>query len=83
MAYVVTDACIKDFLCVDDCPMEAIEPKKGDAKAEEVSQVHINPDVCADCGACAATCTQQAIIQADDLPEDKQHFAEKNAAYFK
>ena len=46
-------------------------------------QLFFHAQKCADCGACASTCTQQAIIQADDLPADKQHFAEKNAAFFK
>lgn len=83
MPYVVTDACVKDFDCVADCAVGAISPSKGDAKAGTVSQVYINPDDCIDCGNCADICKQNAIFQADDLPADKAHFAEKNQAYYK
>jgi ferredoxin len=82
MAYVVTDACIKDFLCVDECATAAIAPVAGDAAAGTVSQVYINPDECIDCGTCVSVCEQNAIYPADDLPADKAHFAEKNKAYF-
>lgn len=82
MPYVVTDACTKDFVCVDTCPNNAIHPAAGDAAAETVSQVYINPDECIDCGSCATECPQGAIFMADELPEDKAEFAAKNAAYF-
>jgi NAD-dependent dihydropyrimidine dehydrogenase PreA subunit len=82
MSYVVTDACTKDFACVDECAMAAIAPSKGDAKAGTVSQVYINPDECIDCGACAATCPSNAIFSESDLPSDKTQFAEVNKAYF-
>ena len=83
MPYVVTDACIKDFACVTDCPVTAIAPTAGDAKAGTVSQVFINPDDCIDCGSCADVCPENAIISEDDLPADKADFVEKNKAYFK
>jgi NAD-dependent dihydropyrimidine dehydrogenase PreA subunit len=82
MAYVITDACIKDFLCVAECSTAAIAPMESDAAAGTVSQVYINPDECIDCGNCAAICEQNAIFSADELPADKAHFAEKNKAYF-
>jgi len=82
MAYVVTDACTKDFICVDTCPNNAIHPAKGTAEAATVAQVFINPDDCIDCGACAPECPTSAIFSIDDLPADKAEFAEKNAAYF-
>jgi ferredoxin len=82
MAYVVTDACIKDFVCVAECATAAIAPTAGDPNAGTVSQVYINPDECIDCGNCADLCAQHAIFPADDLPEEKAHFAEKNRAYF-
>jgi ferredoxin len=82
MAYVVTDACIKDFVCVDECPSAAIAPTAGDAAAATVSQVYINPDDCIDCGSCATVCPSGAIISADELPADKADFAAKNQAYF-
>jgi ferredoxin len=82
MAYVVTDACIKDFVCAAECATAAIAPTAGDPAAGTVSQVFINPDECIDCGNCASICAQNAIFPADDLPPEKAHFAGKNKAYF-
>ncbi len=82
MAYVVTDACTKDFVCAAECATAAIAPVAGDANAGTVSQVYINPDECIDCGTCASVCAQNAIFALDELPADKAHFAEKNRAYF-
>jgi len=82
MAYVVTDACTKDFVCVAECSTAAIAPQAGDANADSVPQVYINPDECIDCGNCASVCAQNAIFAEDELPADKKEFAEKNRAYF-
>jgi len=82
MAYVVTDACVKDFICVEACSTFAIHPAQGDADAGTVSQVFINPDECIDCGNCADACVQNAIFPLDELPEEKSHFAQMNNAYF-
>ena len=82
MAFVITDACTKDFVCVAECATAAIAPTAGDAAAGTVSQVFINPDECIDCGNCADVCAQNAVLSLDDLPVDKAHFAEKNRAYF-
>ncbi len=82
MAYVITDACAKDFLCASECSTDAIHPGKGEAGADSVPQLFINPDECIDCGNCIAICPSGAIYPADDLPADKAEFAEKNAAYF-
>ncbi len=82
MAYVITDACTKDFVCAAECATGAIAPVEGDEKAGTVSHLCINPDECIDCGSCASLCPQQAIFAEDDLPADKAHFAEENRAYF-
>jgi ferredoxin len=82
MAYVVTDACTKDFVCVAECATLAIAPAQGDAAAATVSQLYINPDECIDCGNCASMCAQSAIFALEELPPDKAQFAEKNRAYF-
>lgn len=82
MAYVVTDACSKDFVCVAECATAAIAPQQADAAAETVSQVYINPDECIDCGNCASVCPSGAIYAEGELPADKAEFAEKNRAYF-
>lgn len=82
MAYVVTDACSKDFVCVNECATAAIAPMEADAAAATVSQVYINPDECIDCGNCATVCPSGAIFSLDELPADKADFAAKNQAYF-
>ena len=82
MAYVVTDACIKDFVCVEECATAAIAPQASDPSAGTVSQVFINPDECIDCGNCASICAQNAIFPEADLPAEKAEFAQKNRAYF-
>lgn len=82
MAYVITDACIKDYVCVTECATAAIAPTLGDPAADGVSQVFINPDECIDCGNCAVVCGQNAVFAESDLPADKADFAEKNRAYF-
>jgi ferredoxin len=83
MAYVITDACIKDFVCAAECATAAIMPAtEGDPAAAGISQLFINPDECIDCGNCASICAQNAIFSIDDLPADKAQFAAKNKAYF-
>ncbi len=82
MAYVVTDACIKDFVCVAECATAAIAPVQDHPAAATVTQVYINPDECIDCGNCASVCEQNAIFPIDELPAEKAEFAEKNRAYF-
>ncbi|MFZ0744144.1 MAG: 4Fe-4S binding protein [Terracidiphilus sp.] len=82
MAYVITDACTKDFVCAAECATAAISPQAGDAAAEAVPHLFINPDECIDCGNCADICPQHAIFAIDDLPPEKAHFAEENRAHF-
>ena len=82
MAYVVSDACTKDFVCVAECSTAAISPQASDANADSVTQVYINPDECIDCGNCASICAQYAIFPEDELPAEKKEFAAKNRAYF-
>jgi NAD-dependent dihydropyrimidine dehydrogenase PreA subunit len=82
MAYVITDACVKDFLCAPECSTNAIHPMSDEEGADAVSQLFINPDECIDCGSCVAVCPSDAIFPIDELPADKAAFAEKNAAHF-
>ena len=82
MAYVITDTCIKDALCVDVCPTDCIHPKKDEPAFESATQMFIDPAGCIDCGACVPACTSDSIFTLEDLPEDKGQFAEVNAAHF-
>ena len=82
MAFVVTDACIKDFLCVAECVTAAIAPTQDNPAAVTVAQLYIDPDLCLDCGYCAAICAQIAIFPRNELPAGKAHFAKMNRNYF-
>jgi NAD-dependent dihydropyrimidine dehydrogenase PreA subunit len=82
MAYVITDNCIKDGLCVDACPNDSIHPRPDEDGFEAAAQMYINPDDCIDCGACQPSCTSDALFPADELPADKQQYAAINAAHF-
>jgi NAD-dependent dihydropyrimidine dehydrogenase PreA subunit len=82
MAFVITDSCVKDNLCADACPSEAIHPGKDEATYAAATQLYINPADCLDCGACAAECPTNSIFSADELPADKADAAEKNAAFY-
>jgi ferredoxin len=82
MAYVITDACIKDLLCVDVCPTDCIHPKKDEAGFEAAPQLYVDPVGCIDCGACVPACGSDSIHAVEDLPEELRPFIDKNAAYF-
>lgn len=72
MAYVVTDACTRDFVCVEECATAAIAPHAGDPDAGTVAQVFINPDECIDCGVCEPECPVDAIKpDTEDEPDGK------------
>jgi NAD-dependent dihydropyrimidine dehydrogenase PreA subunit len=82
MAYVITDTCTKDELCVDACPVDCIHPKKDENGFDAATQLFINPDECIDCGACVPVCPTNSIFLVDELPAESAHFAEKNAAHY-
>jgi len=83
MAYVITDSCIKDELCVEACPVDCIHPKKDEPQFEAATQLYVDPEACIDCGACVPACTSDSIFVAEELPADKAEFLEKNAAYYR
>lgn len=82
MAYVITDSCIKDELCVDVCPTDCIHPKKDEPAFEVATQLYVDPVGCIDCGACVPACTSDSIIPVDDLSEEQKVFIEKNASFY-
>jgi NAD-dependent dihydropyrimidine dehydrogenase PreA subunit len=82
MACVVVDRCTKDENCIEACPIGCIPPTKDEAKFAEVSQLYVHPDECTDCGACVPACDYNSIYAVDDLRENLQGFAQKNAAYY-
>jgi len=82
MAYVITETCIKDVLCVDVCPTDCIHPKKDEPAFEAAAQLYVDPAGCIDCGACVPVCTSDSIHPADDLSEEQKGFIDKNAAFY-
>lgn len=82
MAYVITDTCIKDSLCVDVCPTDCIHPKQDEPGFEAATQMYVDPNGCIDCGACVPVCTSDSVKAVDDLTEDQNAFIAKNAAFF-
>lgn len=82
MAYVITDTCTKDELCIDACPVNCIHPTKDEADFETVAQLYIHPTECIDCGACVPVCPTTSIFVLEELPEEYARFAEVNSAYF-
>jgi ferredoxin len=85
MTYVITEPCIdvKDTACVDVCPVDCIHPTSNEDDFANVEQLFIDPDECIDCGVCEPECPVEAIFMDEDVPEEWQHFTQKNADYFK
>jgi ferredoxin len=82
MAYVITDTCIKDELCIDVCPTDCIHPKKDEPGFEAATQLYVNPADCIDCGACVPACTSESIKPIDDLADGQKKFVDINAQFF-
>ena len=82
MAYVITDTCIKDLLCVVVCPTDCIHPKKDEPAFEAATQLYVDPQGCIDCGACVPVCTSDSIQAADDLPAELVRFVDMNAKFY-
>jgi len=76
MAYVITSPCIgeKSSECQEVCPVDCIE--------EGEDKLHIDPDVCIDCGACEEVCPVEAIYAEEDVPESEQSYVEINRKFF-
>ncbi len=82
MAYVITSTCTKDEKCVEVCPVDCIHPRKDEPNFAEAAQLYVDPGACIDCGACVPVCESSSMYPVDELPENLQEFAEKNAQYY-
>jgi NAD-dependent dihydropyrimidine dehydrogenase PreA subunit len=82
MAYVITESCTKDALCVDACPVDCIHPKKDEPGFDEAPQLYVQPDDCIDCGACVPVCEAAAVFALDEAPQTGTDYAATNAAYY-
>ncbi len=85
MPHYITEKCIgtKDASCVEVCPVDCIHPRKDEAEFEKSEMLFIDPETCIDCGLCVDECPVSAIFSEDDLPEEMEHFIERNAAYYR
>ena len=82
MAYVITESCTKDALCVDVCPVGCIHPRKDEEGFEETKQLYVSPDDCIDCGACVPVCPANAVFPLEELPDPLKASVEVNAAHY-
>lgn len=82
MAYVITDTCTKDELCVQACPVDCIHPKQDEGGFADAPHLYVNPNDCIDCGACVPVCPTNSVFALDDLPAELSSFAETNAAHY-
>ena len=73
MTHVVTSACVNHKYqdCVAVCPVDAFR--------ELPTYLVIDPDECIDCGACIPDCPVDAIFADTDVPEEEEHWIERNA----
>lgn len=82
MAYVITDGCTKDELCVEVCPVNCIHPTKDEPGFEEAPTLYVHPEECIDCGACIPVCPTSAIMPLEDVPAEKSAAIAANAAWY-
>lgn len=82
MAYVITDTCTKDELCVQACPVDCIHPKQDEPGFADAPQLYVNPADCIDCGACIPVCPTNSIYTLEDLPPEQAAFTELNANHY-
>ncbi len=82
MAYVITNACVKDDVCATSCPEEAISVGVVTVDGKAYDQYFIDSAKCSDCGTCESGCPEMAIYMDDDLPAAAKQFKAVNAAYF-
>ncbi len=82
MAYVITDTCTKDELCVQACPVDCIHPKQDEGGFADFPQLFVNPNDCIDCGACVPVCPTNSIFTLDELPAELARFTELNANHY-
>ena len=85
MAYVITEPCIgvKDTACVAVCPVDCIHPTRDERGFDAAEMLYVDSDTCVDCGLCVDECPVRAIFHEDDVPPERRHFVEANAAYYR
>ncbi|MGC9347412.1 MAG: DUF362 domain-containing protein [Anaerolineae bacterium] len=79
MAYVITSLCERAGECAMICPTDSIHFVEGDS---DWPLYYIDPDTCIDCGACMATCPNEAIFPEDDVPAEYEEYIDINAEFY-
>jgi len=65
----VTGTCTACEVCVNICPMDALELKKGKTQFE----LELNPAHCTDCGLCVTACPEDVLQHSETrLPSDQR-----------
>ena len=84
MTYVIAEPCIdvKDYSCVEVCPVDCIHPTQDEPGFEAARQLFIDPAECIDCDACVEACPVDAIFAEDQLPDEWTHYTKINADYY-
>ena len=84
MTYVIAEPRIdvKDFSCVEVCPVDCIHPTEDEPGFADARQLFIDPDECIDCDACVEVCPVDAIFAEEQLPEEWKHYTKINADYY-
>ena len=82
MADVITDACVKDFVCAAECATSVLAPAAGDPAAGTISQVYINPDECIDCGNCATSASMGQFFRRATCLPTRHRLPRVNRAHF-
>jgi ferredoxin len=82
MAYVINEPCIgtKGISCVEVCPVDCIHPTPDEPGFDEADQLYIDPEECIDCDACVEACPVDAIASEDQVPPERRHYIQRNAA---
>ena len=72
MPFVVTEPCVKCKYtdCVEVCPVDCFR--------EGPNMLVIEPDECIDCTLCVAECPVEAIVDAEEVPDEQREFIEIN-----
>ena len=83
MAYVITDTCTKDELCVEACPTDCIHPKKDEDGFRSGAPSSMSIQTAASIVARAfRSARRNSIFVVDEVPADKQEFIAKNAEHY-
>lgn len=73
---------MKDYSCVEVCPVECIHPRKDEVGFELATMLYINPEKCLGCGHCLARCPVDAVYESyEATPDSQKDLIAANDAY--